>query len=175
MNQTVQQVFFGYVSETSNDGTRTTYDISGFETMLQRTSNFTVQYNCPKRFGSVACGVEPDYFTCTISSQTTGTRLVLSTPLPLAVDRYQFGRVRVLAGPFAGYEMDIEEVINSTTIDIRGSVTPANFENLPCVVATGCKKTYASCLENGNDRFIGFPSVPGSVFVYSAAGSITKS
>ena len=168
--------FFGYVSEVTVSDSRTSYDLSGFETLLQNPSNASVQLNCYKRFGSAACGVLPVKHLTAITAQPASTVLSISDALPLAdLGRYQFGKVRILAGPFAGYEMDIEQATSTTTLQVRGSVPPANFIGYPAVVLTGCRKTYQACLDNGNDRHIGFPGVPGTAFAFSAADAINFS
>ena len=174
MRQRPYQVLNGYVSQVTSDSQRNTYEVSGFETMLQSKPNLTVQYNCVRRFGSGGCGVLPVYHRTIIDDIVSGSSIGFVHPLPLPLERYQFGKVRVLQGAFAGYEMEILEATSSTSIKVRGTSVPADFTSLPIVIATGCTKTYAACLANNNDRYLGFPSVPGSAIAFTAAETITR-
>jgi hypothetical protein len=175
MINTAPTLFFaGFASNTRQEGAVNKIEVSGFETMLQNKTGMTVQYNCPKRFGTRDCGVLPDSaprFVAGVNS--TGTTITLQTAPPLPLSRYQYGSVRVLNGPFAGLEYEIDRFLSSTVLEIKGTRLAMNLTGHAVLISTGCKKTYASCLENGNDRFWGFPSVPGSVFAYSASEAIT--
>jgi hypothetical protein len=89
----------------------------------------------------------------------------------LPVTRYQFGSLRILTGPFAGMEYSVEGFITPTTLVIAGTI-PADITGETILLAVGCRKSFAACTENGNDRYMGFPLVPGSARAYIASTSI---
>lgn len=168
--------FSGTQSQVKTEGNQVTIDVSGWETKLQAVVNLSVQYNCVHTFGGIRCGVNPSLHFGVVGSvsSTNPSRVTIaaaSLPLPLVNDRYAFGTFRILTGVFAGLEYSVESITGTNQINLAGNI-PGNITGETFVLAQGCKKSYAGCIENGNDRYMGFPAVPGAARAYIASTSI---
>jgi len=173
----INRIFTGMVeSLSSNDATVELKLIGSIETLGAPVKD-TLSVTCPYVFGGRRCGVS---LTKTVGVVTTGGNKSIvvnfGASLPLPLDRYIQGTVKLASNGFQNIEIDLVSVvlISGTTyrLTFYAALTEAVTSGTLVTLANGCVKTMERCNQYNNlARGRMLPYVQGGR-VFTASGQI---
>jgi hypothetical protein len=165
----IRLLFRGFVEKvTTNAGVEQEH--TGTEEYLSTSISDVVSINCPYGFGSLQCGVTPQFETALITGVSNTQRYTIETfnfngPLPFTNEAYRRGSLVVLSGPATGEELMIDNFTGSDpeyVVSLQSVLTEALTPNTLVRIFNGCDQTIRRCRQYDNlDRFRGFPYVFG--------------
>jgi hypothetical protein len=163
----IRLLFRGFIEKVTT-GAGVEQEHTGTEEYLSTSVNDTVSNNCPYSFGSIQCGVIPQFRTAIITAVSNSQRYTIQSlegTLPFINEAYRRGTLVILSGPATGEELMIDNFTGSDptyTVTLQSVLTEALEPNTLVRVFNGCDQTIRRCRQYGNlNRFRGFPYVFG--------------
>jgi hypothetical protein len=176
-----------------------TINVVDWKEQLSENINLTTAYFCPYLFGAPACGVALSQITervlvGTISAYSSRQiQVTLDTPTGITttfrLEDYDAFKIKIIDGILSGSEYSgrgatttATETVTDGVYTTGGNITLTGYFDLPydqnrligaaVVIFPDCRKTYSDCKKYDNDRFAGFPFVPGASRAFTAAGAL---